>query len=162
MNVPLLQFLPWQQHWPNMTAGLWFMTSAAKQSHLQHNLLNTWAHLEGSLGTGKLKEVIIASLSETPSAARTHLLLSENILQVRNYSWTLKSSEEPRLCYCELLIFLWEVTTLQGIAMFLWGKEGGGHNQEKLTLSPVLLVFVRLLFSSHAEMMCRWQGIPGE
>lgn len=46
--------------------------------------------------------------------------------------------------------------------MFLWGKEGGGHNQEKLTLSPVLLVFVRLLFSSHAEMMCRWQGIPGE
>lgn len=84
MNVPLLQFLPWQHYRPNMTAALWFMAGAVKQGHLQHYLLNIWARLAGSLGTGKLNKVIIAFPSETPSAARTHLLLSENILL--NYS----------------------------------------------------------------------------
>lgn len=47
--------------------------------------------------------------------------------------------------------------------MFLWGKEGGGHNQEKLKISPVLLVFVRFIFSlyvGYAEMMCQLVGHP--
>lgn len=42
--------------------------------------------------------------------------------------------------------------------MFPWGKERGGHTQEKLKVSPVLMVFVRLIFSSYvgcAEMMCQ-------
>lgn len=134
------------------------MVGAVKQGHLQLYLLNIWANLAGSLSTGKMKEVIIAFLKELPPAAMIRLLLSEKIFWDRNYSF-MGSSEEPKLslCDCELLIFLWEVTSLQGTAMFLWGKEGGGHNEEKLKVSPVLLVFVRLLFSSYvsyAETMC--------
>lgn len=96
-----LQFLPCQQHWPNMTAGLCFMVGSVKQGHLQYYLLNTWAHLAGSLSTGKLKEVLIIFLNETPPAARTHLLLSENIFWDRNYS-CMVSSKEPRSqdCLC--------------------------------------------------------------
>lgn len=62
------------------------MVGAVEQGHLQHYLLNIWAHLAGSLSTGKLKEVIIAFLNEIPPAARTHLLLAEKVFQERKYS----------------------------------------------------------------------------
>lgn len=83
------------------------MVGSVKRGHLQHYRLNTWAHVAGSLSTGKLKEVFITFLNEIPPGARTHLLLSENISWDRNYS-CMVSSKEPRLSLyvCELLIFL--------------------------------------------------------
>jgi len=139
------------------------MVGAVEQGHFQHYLLNIWAHLAGSWSTRKLKEVIIAFLNEILPAARTHLILSEKIFWDGNF---MGSSEEPRLvlCDCELLIFLWEVTSLQNTAIFPWGKEGGGHNQEILKVSPVLLVFVRLTFILYigcAEVMSAGLGSLG-
>lgn len=58
---------------------LWFMVGAVKQGHLQHYLLNIWAHLAGSLSAGKLEEVIITFLKEIPPAARIHILIPEKI-----------------------------------------------------------------------------------